>query len=48
MGRAQFAKDSKKGHLRIGRNNACRANAVEFDPSAEYRSITSTLKFKLK
>jgi hypothetical protein len=26
--RAQYAKGFKKGHLRIGRNNACRASAV--------------------
>jgi hypothetical protein len=32
MGRAQYAKGSKKGHLHIGRNNACRANAAEIDP----------------
>jgi len=29
MGRAQYAKGSKKGHLRIGRNSACRANAAD-------------------
>jgi hypothetical protein len=39
MGRAQYAKGSKKGHLCIGRNNACRANAVEIDLSVRVATL---------
>jgi len=42
MGRAQYAMGSKKGHLRIGRNNACRANAVEIDPSVRVATLKYT------
>jgi hypothetical protein len=42
MGRAQVAKGSKKGHLRIGRNSACRANAVEIDHSARVATLKYT------
>jgi hypothetical protein len=41
-GRAQYAKGSKKGHLRIGRKNACRANAVEIDLSVGVATLKYT------
>jgi hypothetical protein len=42
MGRAQYAEGSKKGHLHIGRNNACCANAVEINPSVRVATLKYT------
>jgi hypothetical protein len=42
MGRAQYAKGSKIGHLHIGRNNACLANAVEINPSVRVATLKYT------